>query len=140
MDDERPAGSAQGLLERGAAVALVRRRCRAAESSPPPHPGLAARRQNEPMNDLLERAKHGDHLAASVIEETLERLAWRSGLGEFPSRPPTAEDRVLIDSCLALMWDRQWGSRAREVLMHLPAGEIEMALLRRQVDQEGRFR
>ena len=92
------------------------------------------------MDDLLERAKHGDLVATKVVEETLDRLAWKAGRGEFPSSPPTAQDRVWIDSCLRLIWDRKWGVRARTVLKFLPPNEIDLARLRRQVDENGRFR
>ncbi len=92
------------------------------------------------MDELLERARHGDRIAAATLEETLDRLAWRGGRGEFPSKPPTPQDRAWIDSCLRLVWDKRWGARARAVLTHLPPNEIDMARLRRQVDQEGRFK
>ncbi len=79
------------------------------------------------MDELVDRAIRGDAAAARVLEDTLDRLAWRSATGDFPSKPPSSGDLAWIDTCVRLRRDRKFSGRAATVLSNLSPGEIDTA-------------
>jgi hypothetical protein len=90
-------------------------------------PDLSPAEWEKALDELVERAVDGDAKAARMLEDALERLAWRSATGGFPSKPASSNDFALIDTCLSLQRDRRFSARADAVLSTLPPGEIDAA-------------